>query len=672
MTEKTCTVKVQGDHIKKLTSANPEHALAELIWNGVDADASNVDVIIEGNALRGIELIIIRDNGTAFSLQDAEIFFSSLGGSWKSKKNKSNKGRFLHGKEGQGRFKAFALGRYVEWHVNYKGKKGDGNSRFIITGYSEDLQRFTIKEVESNDAKVPGVVVKIYDLNKQFKVFKSGNIIDKLLPIFCLYLQNYPDVKITVAGDAVDVAKAVKKSVSFELDAVRYKGKSYSVVLDLIEWVDIEVRDLWYCDQGLVPLLKYDKQIRGIGDYGFSAYLRSSLIERMNAENVLELDGFDEVIKTLSDSAIKKIKEYFIERALEDGQEQIRKWKIDEIYPYKEDATTPIEVAERQMFDIVAVKIEESLPSQDGNSKKEKAFQLRMLRQVVESSPDALQKIITEVLNLPADSREALSGLLQDISLTGMINASKLVADRLRFIVGLEGILFDGDGKKTLKERSQLHRMIAENTWVFGPEFTVSVDDKSLTEVLRKHRSLLGLELIVDDAVKTIDGKVGIVDLMLSRQLPTTREDELEHLVIELKAPKVKVGEDECGQIKKYAYAVIADERFASLKVRWNFWVISNEMDQYAINETTQEGRPQGLLYKNKEGNVMIWVKTWSQIIRENKYRLEFVRDKLNYDVDKIDGVQYMRNTYAKFLKGVIVDDEMLVPKDSEDVLIVD
>lgn len=665
MQDQVCTVKVQRDHIQKLAASSPELALAELIWNALDADATNIDVNFKENGLGVIDSVIVRDNGEGFSLKNAASLFESLGGSWKAAKKKSAKGRFLHGKEGQGRFKAFSLGRFVEWHVNYRNTINAEQNIFTISGYGGDLEHFTIKKVNKNLAIAPGLVVAIHDLHKEFKVFKSGSVTEKLMPIFCLYLKNYSAVKINISGSLFDISKELKSTTTYDLGSVLYKGHAYPVVLDIIEWNSIDNKDLWYCSEGGFPLQKYGKQIRKIGDYSFSGYLKSELFSVLNNEMLIDAGDLSDALGDISEIAVKKIKEHFIGRTIEEGQEQIRKWKQDDIYPYKEEAVTPIEVAERQIFDIVAVKIEESLPSEKEINKKEKAFQLRMLRQVVESSPDELQKIITEVLSLPVESREELSELLQDVSLMGIINAAKLVADRLKFIAGLEGILFDDDGKKTLKERSQLHRMIAENTWVFGPEFAVSVDDKSLSEVLKKHRLLLGDDMVIDEPVKTIDGKVGIVDLMLSRELPTTREDELEHLVIELKAPKVKVGEDECGQIKKYAYAVIADERFASLKVRWNFWVISNEMEQYAINETTQDGRPQGILYKNKDGNVIIWAKTWSQVIRENKYRLEFVRDKLNYEVDKTDGVQYLKSTYAKFLKGVVVDNEVLEPKDN-------
>jgi hypothetical protein len=166
-------------------------------------------------------------------------------------------------------------------------------------------------------------------------------------------------------------------------------------------------------------------------------------------------------------------------------------------------------------------------------------------------------------LELPEKTQKELSKLLEDANLANVISASRLVADRLKFIHGLEALLFDVDSKKLLKERSQLHRMVAENnTWIFGEEFNLTVDDQSLTEVLRKHRKLIGDNVVIDQPVRRIDGKVGIIDLMLSRMVPQNHSDEREHLVVELKRPSVKVGADEITQVKKYAFTVADDERF--------------------------------------------------------------------------------------------------------------
>ncbi|NSZ61010.1 hypothetical protein FY145_24570 [Agrobacterium tumefaciens] len=177
---------------------------------------------------------------------------------------------------------------------------------------------------------------------------------------------------------------------------------------------------------------------------------------------------------------------------------------------------------------------------------------------------------------------------------------------------------------------------------------------------MKKHRKLLDEEIVIDGPVKRIDGKVGIVDLMLSRSVPQNHADELEHLVVELKRPSVKIGADEITQIKKYAFTVADDERFQSLKTRWSFWVVSNDLDAFAKAETKQKNKPKGMVYQSDEGHIEIWVKPWSEIIADCKARMSFVQKHLNANVDTERSFKYLQTTYARYLGdlSVISEDE--------------
>jgi hypothetical protein len=311
--------------------------------------------------------------------------------------------------------------------------------------------------------------------------------------------------------------------------------------------------------------------------------LKSSFIDTLQEQGLLDLAEMNAPLQVAYDEASERIKTYFRTKEVEAARSKIEQWKAEEIYPYRAEPQTTVEKAERQVFDIVALNVNKHLQDFGEQSKRTKAFQLRMLRQAVERGPDELQHILSEVLDLPENTQKELSRLLEDADLANVISASKLVADRLKFVYGLETLLFDPESKKLLKERSQLHRVIAENnTWIFGEEFNLTVDDQSLTAVLRKHRKLIGEETVIDQPVRRIDGKVGIVDLMLSRSVPQNHADEREHLIVELKRPSVKVGSDEISQIEKYAYTIADDERFRPLRTRWSFWVISNDLNQFA------------------------------------------------------------------------------------------
>jgi hypothetical protein len=143
---------------------------------------------------------------------------------------------------------------------------------------------------------------------------------------------------------------------------------------------------------------------------------------------------------------------------------------------------------------------------------------------------------------------------------------------------------------------------------------------------------------------------------MLSRTLRRHRADELEHLVVELKAPKVVIGKNEINQIDEYALAVIDDERFKRENVKWVFWVISDDMDRFAENRILENERQLGTIHR--KGNVTIAIKTWAQVIGDNKARLQFFQEKLQHQVDDKSTLEYLRQRYDRFLKGVFADEE--------------
>jgi hypothetical protein len=135
------------------------------------------------------------------------------------------------------------------------------------------------------------------------------------------------------------------------------------------------------------------------------------------------------------------------------------------------------------------------------------------------------------------------------------------------------------------------------------------------------------------------------------------------HLVVELKAPKVKIDRDEVNQIEDYARSVLKDERFRNVNTKWVFWAISDDygeaaafrMQQGADNaqQTTSNGG------KILEGpNFSIWVKTWSQVLEENRGRLQFFKERLEYEADKGAALEHLKDRYAQFLKGVLVEED--------------
>lgn len=653
--ENIINVEVKKDHLDKVSRAPVLSALTELIWNAFDADSDTVQVLIDRNEF-GLAAVHIKDDGHGIIHRDANQLFSSLGGSWKGLKGMSTKGRYLHGKEGQGRFKSFAIGRTVEWKTSFLNDSK--TLTYTIKGQADNKTKFYLSTPTQSDNNNTGTTVSIYEPHKEFTSINKDKLIEYFSSVFAIYLSQYKNIKLYVDGELVNPESQVKNKINIPLDPVIYEDTEYPYELQVIEWNCPSSNDMQLCNKLGFPLLPYEKSIRGTSDFEFTAYLKSDHISRLNTIGVLGLGDLEPSLSQTIEKAIRSLKSYFIQRRKEKSADKIAKWKQEDVYPYTHMSSGPIEDAERQVFDILAINISDQITEFDKLDLKLKKFQFRLLKQIVNSKPDDLHLILTEVLNLSREKQSELAQLLKDASLSAIISTAKVVSDRLKFISGLEEVIFNPDKKKVLKERSQLHKILAENTWVFGDEFSLTVNDQSLSEVLRIHLEKRGFSSIhLDKPVTRIDGSVGIVDLMLTRSIGKNHANEREHLIVELKAPKVDIGEDEISQIKSYAFASLADERFLHLKTKWSFWVISNNLKPFAEMELKQDKTGKGIIYNTD--SLTIHIKTWSELIQECKHRLEFVIKQLNINIDKTDGLKYLQDTYAEYTKNVILAEDL-------------
>ncbi|WP_168107711.1 ATP-binding protein [Ramlibacter lithotrophicus] len=84
-------VEAQADHLNSLARAKPINALAELIWNALDAYADVVHINVADNELNTPTHIEIVDNGLGIQLSDAERAFGNLGGSLQQREGSASK-----------------------------------------------------------------------------------------------------------------------------------------------------------------------------------------------------------------------------------------------------------------------------------------------------------------------------------------------------------------------------------------------------------------------------------------------------------------------------------------------------------------------------------------------------------------------------------------------------
>lgn len=642
-------VTEKRDFLETLTNAKPLDGLAEIIWNGFDADANHVQVFFDLNDMDGIDSIKVRDYGYGIDWEKVENYFGNLGESWKKGQHRQN-GRALHGKNGKGRFKVFGLGELIEWNTSYR-KDGKIHS-YKIKGSTQTLDDFDISDpVESKTSTLDTEVV-IYNLKKDFRSLQQDSAPHELAKKFAAYLTEYPDLKLEYNGTTIDPKIAQNNQKNYSLGDIEVTdGRCVAVEVSVIEWNISAERVFHLCDAKGISLdeVPVGPTIRA-PRFNFTAYIKSEFFRELDSTNQLGLPDLHPDVQTIIKVAKNKIKEHFRQRLLENQGMVVERWKKEHIYPYEDKPNLdPVEVAERQVFDILAVNVECYLPSFEDVDEKSKKFTFRLLSQAIRDNPDSVQEIIGEVLGLKKADQDDLAELLRKTPLSSIISSAKIVSNRLNFLNGLEMLLFDKENKKKLLERDQLHKILEKEAWLFHEEFALSGSEQRLEEVLNKHLDNLGKREDDPDPVVVGDDKTGRVDLLFHKVIQP-RTGEYDYLIVELKRPSKKIDDEVLTQIKKYAVAVASDERFRDVPTRWNFVAISNDLNAFAKSEANQRNRPKGMVSDNPDLNITVWIKTWAEVINDARANLRFVNELLSYEADQDSAKVYLKKAHAKFI----------------------
>lgn len=627
------------DHVLRLARRNdPRGAVAEVVWNALDAEAHYVDIDIQVNDVGGVERVIVRDDGHGMPAASCGSYFGDLGGSWKATAKVSpSLRRTLHGRSGQGRLRAFALGHAVRWTSIAESLTG-GNEKTVITADAGSPTDFQIDGPRATEEQ-PGTVFDARLPAENADRLNHESTVTSLTAEFALFLSLHPEVRIVFRGEPLDPAHAQIHSAEYPLDGVAAPDLG-PVTLRVIEWPADPGRLLALCDRDGVLLGTAPVGIQAPGHY-FTAYLLwDGFKNHLDELALAEWEG--SALQPVIEAARDQLRRHFRQRDEERRREQILRWQAENVYPYEREPESVTEAAEREIFDQVATTIARRLPKAQSG----KRITLRLLREAIALDPDGLYPVLDELFNLTKTDREDLKRLLDRTSLASLIRASTQVTNRLDFLAALKLMVFDPEVSGKVRERAELHRILEREQWIFGERYNLMVSDQSLDAVLKRHLEALGRDPAAIDLapVRREDGTVGIVDLMLGQASRGSRGRE--HLVIELKAPKVKVTQKETGQIKSYAQAIASDPQFADADVQWDFWIVSTEMDGIVRKDATQPHEPPGRIAN--WGAVRVWAKTWAEIVDDCETRLQYYRERLEHDPAARHASEYLQRVHGR------------------------
>jgi hypothetical protein len=639
---------VEKDHIESLTRASGSTAISELIWNSLDADATLINIEYSKNALGRIDQITVSDNGRALDYTKAQDVFGRLGGSEKKSKSTSPGGRPYHGKEGKGRYKSLALGDLVTFTSRYK--TGAGLNEFSIILDRNNLSHSELSDLKMLPARADnsGFTVTINNTNQEncSQAIDRGNRTD-LEQKFASYWINYPDFTILFNNSKLEFESLIKHTE--EKDFKVQDGEFTSVfIIKIIEWnFDIK-KKTYLCNTKGVPFKELNLGIRAT--IPISIFIQSAYIERLHRENRLDLENFDDILQGVYSESKKRARDYVRRRLHQYSGQFISDLKSKGLYPYKDKAENVVEVSKRQVFDIVALQIHEYLPDFDVQDDKSKKFTLLLIKEALEKDSDALQRILTDVIELPKEKREELVEILQDTSLSNIIDTMTEIKNRLNLVNGLEQLIYNKELNQNVKERKHLHKIVIKETWVFGDNYTYGVDDVTLKNVLKMY---LKESLQREDFQEVVDSEDNsdlqtIPDVCLWQQFSLGSAGK-ENLIIELKKPTVDAGFVEKTQIESYASKVAADPRFPKNKTRWKFLLLTRKIKPEIESFLTQKNRQYGHI--SEGDNFDVFILPWGHVLSEARTRHEFIKEKLNLNLqDNEHGLDYLRKKYKEYL----------------------
>lgn len=656
MPYKSINVEVTQEHFDRSIKGSPREAIKELIWNACDADAKNIEVSFKYEGFEGAEYvsdIFVKDDGHGIPFDCVEEYFGKYGRSQKTYSDKSPAGRVYHGKLGQGRYKSLTAGNSVSWKTVFCGSNGKFLSYEILINSGSRMDVRYSEVAEETAEMQTGTCVHIYGILDDkvtaiTKMSEPEEMIPELLLTFAPYLLAYKDISIKYNGVVVNPSKQIKKQGEKELVFSEERKEPIIAKVIAITWKDAQFSKLYIC--GSSGVVYAEASYSPLSKTATSMYLLGDLYEKMHRENTLAMGMANPAYAYFDEEAKKFVKEFIGKQESDEAAAEIGRIKEEGVYPYEGEPADAITKAERDVFDVLAVEVNRAVPQLRTSNNQTKKLTYRLMKEAINTNPSSIKVILTEVFSLTQEQQDSLAELLMHTHLPEVIDVAKTVSDRLVFINVLENMVYNDSIGKPIKERSQFHKILLKELWVFGEKYALGTSDQSLKNLLKEHIKYLGRdELIPNIPAEAAEDLTRIPDICLFRQICSNYE-QYEHLVIELKRPTLTLGKKEVDQIFDYAMTVAENPMFDKMTTKWHFILLGRDFDSHVITMLRNKTQGEGNYFNSDDGSVSISVLKWSTIIQENKFRYEFLRKKLNYELsnDPNFAMDYLLEKHAE------------------------
>ncbi len=626
---------INDDHtMASYINGSPFEALTQIIHNSLDANASLIKISVKYNDLGALEWVRVIDNGSGIKQPNKENPMDSFlrrGYSEKKSGQTNIFNRNYHGKNGEGRFKSYALGAQVEW----LSRREDGTSCKIMGNYAEPQKFKYINDCDVSAFKFSkGTLFTAYANDRDIKLPEHDKLKSDLERHFITIVDDNR-ISIYLDEDKLSASEHIDES---DTDTLNAPYTDVEVKTVIWKQSSVDNNRLFWCDHSY-NILKEDKLENNTKKTNCSLYIASKRVEAEKNNNTLDLLASNPDFVEIERWAREKKDAFLLKQSRLRSYDIINKLKEENIYPYSDTPSSSDQVA-RSLYDKIIVKINEKKPNVL-KATETRQFIVTTVKVLLEREPEHFAKILQNLLNLTTEETVEFSNLLDETDLSNIIKTSSMVSNRLKFLESLRMLVY-GDISKNVKERSQLHKMVARETWIFGEEYNLTASDKTFNNTISEIR-----KSIKDFCGEyEIEGGDRIPDLFFtSKQFYGQQQWAL---IVELKRPKVSIGKKEVQQIKDY-YDIVKDcSEFANWRI--DFLVISSEIDSNIQTGEIKDKKTGLLKYSEEDPLKKVYVKRWGDILDQNTYSYKNLKQSLDLDVDQNDGAHYIKDNFSDII----------------------
>lgn len=653
---------------QSLANYDAKKSICEYIWNGFDANANKIEITTMRNELNNISKISIKDNGVGIPKKQLNKKFKPYYESEKAKQSdERTKITGIHGKNGIGRLTFFCFAQYAEWNTIYK----DGNKykNYSIKIKSEDLENYNDTPENIIETTETGTNVILSEIHENIDIIELRNYIKKEFACL-LELNKSSNFKIYLNGKEIEYEDLILEREERVIN-YNYNYEKNNIIANIryVQWKDNlsnEYSRYYFCDENNKFKLSMTTTLNKKGDnFYHSVFVSSNLFRDFYADDIIkgqipiigytkESKEFKQLKADLDRFLIEKRKPHVKKYT----EKLIKKYNDEKIFPYYDEKNILDKFKHEQLENIVKVvcQIEPKIFSSLNNEQKKTL--VRLFDLIMQSGEtNNLFDILDEVVELSSEEREELAKELKYCTLGNITKTIKLIQDRYRAIDLLKQLLYNY--QLNANERDHLQKFIEEHYWIFGEQYTlVTAAEPKFEEALRRYTKLLTGE---DEKISINDkNKNKEMDIFAVRQ--NIENDTINNIVIELKHPKISLGQKQYQQIYNYMSVISKNPEFIANNATWEFYLVGNKFDSTGdienLYENAKSHGEKSLVYKVK--NFKIYIKTWSEILNEFEIKHKFIQDKLELQRKELIEKSKDMNELMEKSKNSAVEDNVV------------